>query len=192
MNSTSCNMCFWALWSIWSIFVWIGLVFQPNLIIFGPDRDQGSPGIVRSPFGPQILLRKLKGIYLDDKICKLGRLPPPLPAPYLGICRWVPLACLTMSMYLIGSVLRNVVEQPTYLEEVAIPPSAIAAPNVHKKTYFSLSWGDSGEYPYERKKRGQFTAVGCNVDGHLAWISVLVLDKELTWPRTGPREPTNR
>ena len=79
MNSTSCNMCFWALWSIWSIFVWIGLVFQPNLIIFGPDRDQGSPGIVRSPFGPQILLRKLKGIYLDDKICKLGRLPPSSP-----------------------------------------------------------------------------------------------------------------
>ena len=55
-------------------------------------------------FGPQILLRKLKGIYLDDKITrksKFGKfwlssllaLPSP-PSPCLSNCRSVPLARL--------------------------------------------------------------------------------------------------
>ena len=33
----------------------------------------------------------------------------------------------------------------------------------------------------------QFTAVRCTVNGHLAWTSVLVIDKKLT---LGLREPT--
>ena len=41
--------------------------------------------------------------------------------------------------------------------------------------------------PIKERNGVQFTAVGCTVDGHLAWTSVLVIDKKLT---LGLREPT--
>ena len=89
------------------------------------------------------------------------------------------------------SILKN---HPTTLRRSVTPPSATAAPKVPSGARITEAqtrrpieplWGEH----QEKNKSGCLTAIGCTVDGYLAWGRVLVHDEKLAVERKAFREP---